>query len=372
MHIDALTKALAVAGHEVLICGPEGVSTPDTPVPLDAGKGGGGSRSRLPGPLYELAEYGYSLPAARRLKQAAETFEPDIVYERYNLYFHAGVPVARALGLPLLLEVNAPLVSERQATGQLALPPLGQWSERRLWRQADAVLPVTEVLAEMIAAEGVPRDKLHVIPNAVDDAALTPADGSAVRARYDLGERLVLGFIGFVRDWHGVDRVIDWLATPEGEGAHLLLVGDGPAAPDLRAHAERLGVSDRLTVTGVVQRDAVPAHIAAFDIALQPAVTAYASPLKLQEYMAQGCCVVAPDQPNIREVVTHGETAFLTPPGDVTALHGALSLLAEDTQLRQGLGTAARRVLLEREMTWPANARRVVEIAEGLLAKRKG
>lgn len=369
VHIDALTRALVAQGHEVLMCGPEGISTPDTPARLSAGETAG-RKSPLPKPLYELAEWAYSVPATRRLQAAASHFEPDIVYERYNLFFHAGAAVARRCGVPFLLEVNSPLADERKANGGLSLEGLAHRSERTIWQSADAVLPVTAVLGDIITAQGVAPEKIHVIPNGVDDETLLLADGLDLLEAYEIRQPLVLGFVGFVRDWHGVDRVVDWLASPAGKDAHLLLVGDGPAAPDLKAQAARLGVADRLTVTGVIQRGEVAAHISAFDIALQPAVTPYASPLKLQEYMAQARAVIAPDQPNIREAVTHGETAFLVPPGDTAALYKALDLLAGDKTLREGLGKAARQTLLERDLTWAGNARRVIRLAQDLILAR--
>lgn len=366
VHIDALTRALRDEGHEVLICGPEGLSSPDAPMQLASSPQAGGA-SLLPGPLYELAEWAYSVPATRRLRAAAKSFVPDIIYERYNLYFHAGSTVAREREIPFLLEVNSPLVAERSATGKLALPALGRRAERQIWTSADAVLPVTAVLGATLAEAGVDPMRIHVVPNGVEEDALTPLEGTAVRTRYGLADKLVLGFTGFVRDWHRVDLVLDWLAGADGKNAHLLLVGDGPDTERLRQHASDMNVSDRFTITGVVQRSDVAMHVAAFDIALQPAVTPYASPLKLQEYMAQARAILAPDQPNIREVVTDGETALLTPPGDKDALFQALSRLRQSRELREKLGQAARQALLDRNMTWRGNARRVVEIAEGLL-----
>jgi hypothetical protein len=82
-------------------------------------------RQALPKALYELLELAYSLLAYRRLSKAAKDFQPDVIYERYNLYLLAGVLLKRRLGIPLLLEVNAPLVFERsQHSGGLALPGL--------------------------------------------------------------------------------------------------------------------------------------------------------------------------------------------------------------------------------------------------------
>lgn len=367
VHIEGLTKALAAMGHDVRLVGPEGVTSPERHHrPLNAGREAkGGARPSLPPRLYELAEWGYSLPAFSTLLREKRRFEPDILYERYNLYYHAGAWAAGRQ--PFLLEVNAPLVDERTRHGGLAWQGFARSSEAKIWCRADAVLPVTQVLANRIAEAGISEDRLHVIPNGVDGSALVPGDRSAVRQTHGLGDAVVLGFVGFVRDWHGVDRVIDWLATPKGKDALLVVVGDGPAIPALLSQAERLSVRARVTVTGVVQRDGIRDYIAAIDVALQPAAVAYASPLKLQEYMAQARPVIAPDQPNIREVVTHDQDAWLVTPGDRDALFDALDRLVADEGQRQRLGAAAKATIERRNMTWAGNAERVSAIAQGLL-----
>lgn len=279
--------------------------------------------------------------------------------------------MAKAHGVPLLLEVNAPLAQERRQEGQLRLRGLAERAEHRVWRAADAVLPVSEVLAQEIEAAGVPRSRIHVLPNGVAPAQLKISDGTAARKRYGLGNGVVVGFVGFVRPWHGVDLVLDWMATPGGHSATLVIVGDGPAIPQLQAKAAALNLSERMVVTGAVPQGEVTSLIASFDIALQPASTPYASPLKLQEYMAQARAIVAPDQPNIREVLTDGANALLVPPGDEGALFQAMDGLMAQPDLRARLGHAARQTVIDRDLTWAGNARRVSEIAAHLLAERR-
>jgi glycosyltransferase involved in cell wall biosynthesis len=91
----------------------------------------------------------------------------------------------------------------------------------------------------------------------------------------------------------------------------------------------------------------------------------YASPLKVFEYMAAGRAIVAPDQPNIREVLRDGETALLFDPGKPGALWEAIGRLAGDPALRARLGAAARAEVLSRDLTWAGNARRVVALLRG-------
>jgi glycosyltransferase involved in cell wall biosynthesis len=183
----------------------------------------------------------------------------------------------------------------------------------------------------------------------------------------------VLGFTGFIRAWHRLDRVIDFVALHGDRlNLHLLIVGDGPARADLETHARAKGVAHRFTITGVVERDAVARHVAAFDVALQPGITEYASPLKLFEYMYLGRAVVAPDMANIREIVTDGHDALLFDEHSPDAMNAAILRLAEDGALRTRLGAQARRTVDEKGLTWANNATRVVALAERAMAANTG
>jgi glycosyltransferase involved in cell wall biosynthesis len=173
----------------------------------------------------------------------------------------------------------------------------------------------------------------------------------------------VLGFIGFIRDWHGLDRVVRYIAERADPALHLLMIGDGPEREPLLALARRLGVESQVTATGIVPRDEVGRWLRAFDVALQPDVTEYASPLKLFEYLYVGLAVVAPDTRNIREVLRDGENAVLFDPGAAGGFQAALDRLVRDPQLRERLAQAAHRTVVERDLTWDGNARRVVALA---------
>ncbi|MBB3196613.1 glycosyltransferase family 4 protein [Roseateles terrae] len=369
VHIEEMIASLRALGHEVRVVAPGGESAPQDKARMGDDVGWVQRlRARLPKWVYELLELGYSLLAYRRLAQAAREFRPDAIYERYNLYLLAGLLLKRRTGLPLLLEVNAPLADERERFGGLALPRLARWAEGVVWRGADMVLPVTRVLGEMVAARGVPQDRLMVVPNGINQEHFAEAPSpQAAKAQLDWPDALVLGFTGFVRDWHGMDRVIRWMASPSAPvNARLLLVGDGPAREDLEALARSLNLGERVRFTGVISRDDVPRHVAAFDIALQPAVVAYASPLKLFEYLALSKAIVAPRQPNIEEVLEDGRNALLFDPAQPDALEALLARLAHDATLREQLGQGAGATIARLNLTWLGNAERVVALARSL------
>jgi glycosyltransferase involved in cell wall biosynthesis len=193
----------------------------------------------------------------------------------------------------------------------------------------------------------VPQDRIAVIPNGINEAhfvtALTP---DAAKAHLGLQGALVLDFTGFVRDWPGV--------------------GDGPVRAELEALAATLGIAQRMRFTGVIDRHRVLEHVAAFDIALQPAVTAYASQLKLMEYLVLGKAIIAPREPNLLEVLSDGDNALLFDDKLPGSFEAALTRLCADPALRRQLDDGARRTITRLDLTWQGNARRVVKLVAQL------
>ena len=371
-HIEEMVAALRTLGHEVLVVGP-------TVHQQDSGSGGsagwvGKLKATLPGWLYELAESAYALVAYRRLSKAVQQFKPDVIYERYALYQPAGVWVSRRRRVPLLLEVNAPYAIARRKYNQLQLGWLADAFERYTFRGADRVFPVTRVLGDMLEGMGVQAQRIRVIPNAInphDFESLPTVE--AAKARKGLGSRTVIGFIGFVREWDQLDRIVDWLSRrPANDPAMLMVVGDGPVRPALEAQAKRLGIAHKLVFTGVVPRSQVPAEAMAFDVALQTALVPYASPLCLFEYMAMGKAILAPDQPNHHEVLVQGTDCEMYAPADPQGIEQRLDRLVDDPQRRQTLGQQARQALTDRAYFWEGNARRVLAAAGELLASPTG
>ncbi|HED65611.1 MAG TPA: glycosyltransferase family 1 protein [Planctomycetes bacterium] len=387
VHVRALLGAFERAGHAVFESGlvkhgagasPEHGAEPSPPD--SKGRRRWGWVTRLPRFARELAEYGYNTVARQRLLTDGRHFEPDFLYERYAFANAAGTMVAPRLGVPLVLEVNSPMVLELERTRGLSFPRIARRLEDWIFCSADAVCCVTEVLAGMLVDLGVERDRVLVTPNGVDLDAYrqTFAEGARAKARVRLGlppeaeGEVVIGFVGYYRDWHRLDVVLQAMAEPGLEAARLVLVGEGPARESLEREADRLALADRVHFAGRRPHAEIPALLAAFDQAVVPAINEYASPLKLHEYMAAGLATIAPDQPNLREVLRNEHDALLVPPGDADAMAAAVLRLARDGGLRTRLGERARSTVVERDLTWDGNARRVVERVERLRAAGGG
>lgn len=370
VHIRSLIGAFRSLGHEVR----EEALVPRTVVKESAPSATGDERDAWPLMKYvpkfarEVAEYAYSLPAAKRLIRAHAQFGSDLIYERYAFGNTAGIRASKELGVPMVLEVNAPMVHELSRTRGLAFPRWARRVERRIFQSATRVSVVTSVLGDMVEEYGVPRERIVVTPNGVQMDLFDNPSRQAARA--DLGmsevEGPVLGFVGYFREWHRLDMVMEALGKEGLTGAHLVLVGYGPAEQRLRRAAAQFGVGERVHFPGPRRHADIPGVLPAFDVGLVPAINAYASPLKLQEYMAAGLPTVAPDQANLREVLVHGENGLLFEPGNAEALIASLRGLVRDADLRGRLGAAARRTILERDLTWDGIASRVIRAAESL------
>jgi glycosyltransferase involved in cell wall biosynthesis len=173
-----------------------------------------------------------------------------------------------------------------------------------------------------------------------------------------------------MRAWHRLELVLDVMTRRGFQGLQLALVGEGPALEPLLAEAERRGLSDRIRACGAVPASAVPAHVLAFDGALIPAINDYASPLKLFDSLCAGVVTLAPDQPNLRELVRDGSDGLLFEPGSADALARQLGRVVEDRALATRLGEAGCRRLQDEGWTWDGSAARVLEVYESL--QRRG
>ncbi len=354
VHVEEIINALRQLGHEVIIV------APNISEHSDFGSDGGWVdllKAKLPKAFYEVLEFSYSFYAFFKLCKAIIKHKPDAIYERCNLFLPAGIWAKKLFKLPLQLEVNSPLYQERKKYGGIALDGLAKWSETYVWKNADKVLPVTHVMASYIKAVGVPEANITVIPNGVNTAIFTPKNTANRAQRFE--GKLVVGFVGFCREWHKLDEVLELLAGEKRDDVFFLLVGDGPIIPELKAQAKGLGFEKQFETTGLVKREDMPYWLDQMDIALQPAVTPWASPLKMIEYLAKGLAIVAPDSDNIKELLSD-ENSVLFNENELDQMLIKIHLLIENSQLREKLSINAQQTITQLNLSWVGNAGKIV------------
>ncbi len=310
----------------------------------------------------------YATSFRHRALPLLRAFRPDAIYERYALHGTAGIALARELGIPHLLEVNAPLSEEHTRHRGSAWAQTLRAVERRILSGTDHVLAVSAPLRDWIVNAGVDPARVSVLPNGVniDRFAMSRDD---TRTRLGLDGRAVVGFAGTLKAWHGTETLVRAIALLAGQRGHeqaprLLVVGDGPERERLERLVEQEGIGALVVFTGGVPHDAMPAMLAAMDVAVAPydaLPSFYFSPLKLFEYLAAGRAIVAAQIGQIDDVITEGETGLLYPPGDVAALANRLATLVDDPDRARGLGRAARRIAGQQH-GWERNARAIGEL----------
>jgi glycosyltransferase involved in cell wall biosynthesis len=285
----------------------------------------------------------------------------DLVYERHSLWCHAAMEFAQDSSVPGVLEVNAPLIDEQARYRALCEPELARSSSVRSFRAATVIAAVSADVAAYVRGQVPEHGRVHILPNGVDPARFKPESA----ARQALPERTI-GFVGTLKPWHGVDILLDAFGLLSRAGSvRLLLVGDGPERTALETRATALGLGSAVEFTGAVDPEAVPAYLASMDVAVAPYPSMegfYFSPLKLYEYMAAGCAIVASDIGQIRDVVEHGRTGLLVEPGNSRALAGAISELLADPHRRRLLGESARAAAVERH-SWSRVVDRVLQLS---------
>ena len=371
IHIREMGDALEELGFDVEYCCPKQA---DRPPGLSLGMTGisaadsVGFRGKIRHLIRQSGEIAYNVVSFTRLWRRIGKYRPEFIYERYSCYHFGGVAAARCRGVPLLLEVNCTYAGDFPRR-VLTYPRIGRWIEDYALRGASGVAVVSEPLKCCVLKRKSPQSRVTVTPNAVNEKAVRGYLANRVRdeqrERLGLAGRIVIGFVGSLRRWHGVDRMIKLVPevlrqVPE---ASFLIVGSGELEDSIRELHNDPDVRDRVVLTGGVPHSEVMGLVDALDIGLMPQSNAWGSPMKILEYMSLGKLTVAPRLAPIEALITHGEDGLLFDPSDEKAFLNAVLEACRDAAQRQRLGDAAQEKVLSSHR-WTDNARRCLELLD--------
>ena len=262
-----------------------------------------------------------------RIPEPVATASPDVVHAHTPFTLGlAGRRFANRHDIPLVASYHTPAreyatyISDAFAG---SIRRAADRYERWFFREADAVVVPSETAKTHVEAAGTP---VHVVSNGVNTKRFRPLSTESTRAfcdRHGLPEGPLVGYTGR----HGYEkRLQDVLAATAGMDVAVVLAGDGPARPSL----ERLAAArDDVYFLGFLDRAELPAFYASLD------VFAFPSPIETQglvalEAIACGTPVVAVDDGALSETVTHGDTGYHFPPGEIDGFEAAIRRALED------------------------------------------
>ncbi|MDN5655345.1 MAG: glycosyltransferase, partial [Kocuria sp.] len=326
--------------------------------------------------------------------ELVEEFRPHVIHATTN-YHNALVAqaVADAADLPWVLEVRGLMEKTwiaSHTTEQARLEAASSEKARavaarevELVSEADAIVTLSETMVAELAGRGADPEAITVVPNGVDPGLLAESSSPAeARATVDLGleDAFLVGAVSALVDYEGFDTLLRAVAllmedpntdAELRERLHVLLAGDGTAAPALRKLADVLGIGGRVIMPGRVPRDSARHWVQALDTVVVPRhdveVARMVTPQKPVEALALARPVIISDLPALRETVSTdtGHLEALTFPA------GSPSKLAE--RIRSAYSGEAEAADAGREIaagrTWSALVQRYGSIYSNALAR---
>lgn len=291
-----------------------------------------------------------ALPVARRLHRE-KAF--DLVHAHMlPRDGHAGLLVARALGIPFALTVHGTDIFHYFIPGQAPWP-----RNVKIAREADALMAVSTLLMSRVAPYRGEGKCSRVVPNGVDL--------SLVPGQTENTPRAVIS-VGTLKARKCMDRTLEAFAHLAGDypDATLTIVGIGEMEAQLRARIAELGLEGRVTLTGGLPHGEVLARMAKSDLFVLPS-WGEGYGIVYIEAMAAGCIAVGAEGEGIEDTITDGENGFLVPAGDIDATERVMRAVFENRERYAALREKGRQDA--RALTWARNAQTVEKIYFELL-----
>ncbi len=225
--------------------------------------------------------------------------------------------------------------------------------ERYAYRKADGIGVICEGMRQNLLSKGVPEDKVVLLPNYIDTAAISPSGrDNDFRRQFQIpASDFLVMYSGSVAGKQGLQTYIEAAAQLEPvPGITCCLIGDGPYLPELRALAERLNLT-RFRFLPLQPRETLSRQLAAADalvITQRASITDMVFPGKLLYYMAAGRPIVASvsaDSETAR-FIRAKEVGSVVPPEDPARLAAAIRELRDNAAHARSLGLNGRKIAL--------------------------
>lgn len=299
-------------------------------------------------------------------------FDPDVLVFRTTLFNFAPQLIKKVYAIPCVAEVNSIKyleISVASNAGMLAR--FTRSSEQFAITRSDRVFVVSEAIKKFVD-QFYPPHHCKVVPNGVETDEFDPAcfDKSAIKQSLGLKGKVVLGYVGSYKTWHGLDISLDLiklLTLDQGKYA-LLLIGNGETYSRIKSRIQAEGLGDCVKQIDYVPHTDVPKYTAAFDYAVMtyPDFEGfYFSPLKMYEYMSMGTPIVSTETGQIASIIRDQETGILVHPPTPEQFYQAIVKLEETQEQYRNISQNSRSEAVTHH-SWLKNAEQVLGICAEL------
>lgn len=238
----------------------------------------------------------------------------------------------------------------------------------RLLREADGVISPTPFEQRALAAWGIPRDRMLLLPPGVEIEKVTGGDPERFRTRHAIAaDEFVIGQLGALDLNKGTNDLVAAVASLNADPRRrrpFRLILAGSATPRFEAFrdAQPSSVRASIALAGKLKPADIPHFYACLDAYAMPSRTDSFGIVFLEAW-ANAKPVVAAAAGGVVDVVEHNATGLLVPFGDVPAIAGSIALLEANPQLANRLG-AAGKALVESGWSWDDRAKTLIDWLE--------
>ena len=240
------------------------------------------------------------------------------------------------------------------------LARLGNYYDLKYFQHCRELIGITPAIAQYCIEGGWPSDRVHYIPNFGLVRDEQPASRAALDTPEDAPLLLALGRLHYNK---ALDTALDALAAVPG--VYLWIAGDGPLKDELKAHAERLGLIDRVRFLG--WREDASALLRASDICIFPSRIEPHGTVTLEAW-AHGVPLIAASAVGPAGLVDHGRTGLLFPIDDVGALASAIRRMIDDPESARAMAKAGLETY-QASHSEEAVTQRYIEVLEGAASR---
>lgn len=224
-----------------------------------------------------------------------------------------------------------------------------------VFRKAQSVVPIGRCMESFLEKIGVPRERLHFIPNWTDPDLIHPDDeaGKKFRVLHDLENNFVIFYIGNLGMAHGLEWFLEAAKQLESASprARFVFAGSGPRKKWLFEEASRRGLGNILALDAIPRNELSAAYSAA-DIhitSLDPRLEAFIVPSKIYAALAaqKPCVFIGPPQNEAARLVHDSKAGAVFSPEDVSGFLRFVAACENQAALAKSCGENARRAALD-------------------------